>query len=158
MGFVLILVMIIWVRIVANDKDLSSSFSSVLMVIPIIALITVSIPRTVSFILIFLQINNLSRRRLMYRIRSITSILLFGLSLCLLVLLILAYKGSDTFTLTLADMAFLASDEMKWGIILLAMSVVVSTLFDLYFSLAIRTFYLNLANGFEQPNQEELLK
>ena len=49
-------------------------------------------------------------------------------------------------------MVFLNSEEMKWGIILLAMSVVVSTLFDLYFSLTIRTFYLNLANGFESAD------
>ncbi len=144
--------MTIFARTVATAKDLSSSLTSVLIVIPIITLIIVSLPRTVSFVLIYQQRDNLGRRRLMYRIRAITSILLFGLSLCILILLILAYKGSETFTLTLEDMAFLASDEMKWGIILLAMSVVVSTLFDLYFSLAIRTFYLNLANGFEEAD------
>ena len=33
--------------------------------------------------------------------------------------------------------------------------VVISTLFDLYFSLAVRTFYLNLANGGELTEAEE---
>ncbi len=33
---------------------------------------------------------------------------------------------------------------MKWGIILLAVILIVGTMFDLYFSLAVRTFYLTL--------------
>ena len=44
---------------------------------------------------------------------------------------------------------------MKWAIILLAISVIVAVLLDLYFSLAIRTFYLNLANGGEMTLDEE---
>jgi len=44
---------------------------------------------------------------------------------------------------------------MKWTIILLAIMVVISTLFDLYFSLAVRTFYLNLAHGGEVTEEEE---
>jgi len=43
---------------------------------------------------------------------------------------------------------------MKWGIVFLSIMVVIVTLFDLYFSLVIRTFYLNLQNGFEDPNDE----
>ncbi len=39
---------------------------------------------------------------------------------------------------------------------MLAIMVVISTLFDLYFSLAVRTFYLNLANGNELSPEEEL--
>lgn len=44
---------------------------------------------------------------------------------------------------------------MKWTIILLAITSVVSVLIDLYFSLAIRTFYLNLLNGGELTLEEE---
>ena len=47
------------------------------------------------------------------------------------------------------------SAGMKWAIILLAILVVVSVLIDLYFSLAIRTFYLNLAEGGEMTIEEE---
>jgi hypothetical protein len=87
--------------------------------------------------------------------RSISTIILFALNLAILVLLVLLYKGQDIFEMTENDTNFLASDSMKWTIILLAILVVVSVLIDLYFSLAVRTFYLNLANGGEMTEQEE---
>lgn len=40
------------------------------------------------------------------------------------------------------DLIFIREDQMKWGIILLAVILVLGTMFDLYFSLAVRTLYL----------------
>lgn len=88
-------------------------------------------------------------------VRAVTTILLFIMSLVALILLILLYKGTEVFEITEEDAEFLESNEMKWCIILLAILVVISTLFDLYFSLAIRTFYLNLAKGLELSEAEE---
>lgn len=39
-------------------------------------------------------------------------------------------------------MDFIQSDKMKWGIILLAVILIIGTMIDLYFSLSVRTFYL----------------
>ena len=41
-------------------------------------------------------------------------------------------------------MDFIKSNQMKWGIILLAIILIAGTMLDLYFSLAVRTFYLTL--------------
>ena len=89
-----------------------------------------------------------------YVCRSITSVLMFILYLIVLVILILLYKGTQVVKLTVADSTFIASDIMKWTVILLAIVLVVGTLFDLYFSLAVRTFYLNLMYypDHENPN------
>ena len=74
---------------------------------------------------------------------------MFLICLITLIILILLYKGNDVLTISAADANFLSSSEMKWTIILLAITLVISTLLDLYMSLAIRTYYLNLANGLE---------
>lgn len=60
-----------------------------------------------------------------------------------IVILVLLYKGtSQIVVLSDQDQAFLTSDQYKWGIILLAIVLVLGTMFDLYFSLAVRTLYL----------------
>lgn len=128
-----------------------------LLIIPILAVILVSTPRSIMFCAICGSLGNLNRRRCLYKVRAVTSILLFVLSIIILVLLILFYKGTEIFEIQVEDAIFLASDAMKWTIILLAISVVVMTLFDLYFSLAVRTFYLNLAIGYENPDVQKQL-
>lgn len=40
------------------------------------------------------------------------------------------------------DASFMQCEQMKWGIILLAVILILGTMFDLYFSLAVRTYYL----------------
>jgi hypothetical protein len=40
------------------------------------------------------------------------------------------------------DLEFIRSDEMKWGVIILAVTLILGTMFDLYFSLTVRTYYL----------------
>jgi hypothetical protein len=40
------------------------------------------------------------------------------------------------------DLEFIRSDQMKWGIIILAIILILGTMFDLYFSLTVRTYYL----------------
>lgn len=68
---------------------------------------------------------------------------MFGLCLSFLVILVLLYKGSTNIVeLTEPDGEFLRSDSMKWVIIMLAVILVIGTMFDLYFSLVVRTFYL----------------
>jgi hypothetical protein len=68
---------------------------------------------------------------------------MFGLCLTYLVILVLLYKGStDLVQMEDADIFFIRSDQMKWGIIFMAVILIMGTMFDLYFSLAIRTHYL----------------
>lgn len=146
---------VVYLQMLSNDEGLSSSFTTLLLIIPILAIVLVSFPRSLAFLLMCQAKNNLKRRKMQYMVRAVTTIILFALSLAILVILILLYKGTQVFTTTDNDNNFLASNEMKWTIILLAIMVVISTLFDLYFSLAIRTFYLNLANGCELSEAEE---
>lgn len=40
------------------------------------------------------------------------------------------------------DIEFIRSDDMKWGVIILAVMLILGTMFDLYFSLTVRTYYL----------------
>lgn len=40
------------------------------------------------------------------------------------------------------DLEFIRSDDMKWGVIILAVTLILGTMFDLYFSLTVRTYYL----------------
>ncbi len=68
---------------------------------------------------------------------------MFGLCISMLILLVLLYKGTQTLVkMTDNDINFMKSDKMKWGIIILALILIVGTMIDLYFSLTLRTFYL----------------
>jgi len=70
---------------------------------------------------------------------------MFALSMSLLIILVLMYKGTSSLVkLTETDMDFIKSNQMKWGIIMLALILIAGTMLDLYFSLAVRTFYLTL--------------
>jgi len=59
------------------------------------------------------------------------------------IVLIVLYKGtSNLMKMTEIDITFIRSDQMKWGIIIIAIILIVGTMLDLYFSLVLRTFYL----------------
>ena len=112
---------------------------------PIVALVLVFVPRILGGGLATLKRYQLPFRRLHSVIRSVTSVIMFALSMSLLIILVLMYKGSNSLIqLTQTDLAFIKGDRMKWGIILLAVILIVGTILDLYFSLAVRTFYLTM--------------
>jgi hypothetical protein len=68
---------------------------------------------------------------------------MFGLSMSMFIVLIVLYKGtSNLMKMTEIDITFIRSDQMKWGIIIIAIILIVGTMLDLYFSLVLRTFYL----------------
>lgn len=103
----------------------------------------VFVPRVIVFVVAYIKKNDLSPRKLHSTIRSITSVLMFGLSMSMAIVLIVLYKGdSNLMKMSEVDIAFIRSDRMKWGIILLAIILILGTMIDLYFSLVLRTFYL----------------
>ena len=57
---------------------------------------------------------------------------------------IAAVIGLFIFTIFMLAQDLRSQDRMKWGIILLAVILIVGTILDLYFSLAVRTFYLTM--------------
>jgi len=68
---------------------------------------------------------------------------MFGLTMSLFIVLIVLYKGtSNLMKMTEIDINFIRSDQMKWGIIIIAIILIIGTMLDLYFSLVVRTFYL----------------
>ena len=112
---------------------------------PITALVVVFTPRIIAGLLAALKRPSLLIRRLHSIIRSVTSVIMFALSMSLLIVLVLMYKGtSSLILLSETDQSFIKSDQMKWGIILLAVILILGTMIDLYFSLAVRTFYLTM--------------
>lgn len=147
--------MAIFVSAVSSDNNLSSSFTNLLVTMPVLAIFLVALPRSLTYFLMCRANQLIKRRKRQYMTRAVTTIMMFLLCLILLVILILLYKGNEVFTITAADAEFLSSNAMKWTIILLAITLVISTLLDLYMSLAIRTFYLNLVNGLEVSEEEE---
>ena len=155
LGLIGFIGMTIFIKTVSDNEGLSSSFSTLLIIMPIMGILLVSFPRALTYLCMCRASSVLKRRRQQYMTRAITTILMFILCLILLILLILLYKGNEVFTITANDATFLESNAMKWTIILLAITLVISTLLDLYMSLAIRTFYLNLANGLEVGPEEE---
>lgn len=103
----------------------------------------VCLPRVLVFVIAWLKRSVLGPRKLHSTTRSITSVLMFGLSMSMLIVLIVLYKGdSNLMKMTEVDITFLRSDQMKWGIIILAIILILGTMLDLYFSLVLRTFYL----------------
>ena len=61
----------------------------------------------------------------------------------MLIILVVLFKGnSNLLKMTDVDITFIRSDQMKWGIIIIAVILIMGTMVDLYFSLVVRTFYL----------------
>ena len=89
---------VIFLKMLSDDRGLSSDFTALLIVIPILAIILVSFPRSIAFLMMCQAKNNLKRQKSHYMTRAVTTIILFALSLSILVLLILSYKGTEVFT------------------------------------------------------------
>ncbi len=122
---------------------MSKPFKTFLIALPITGLSVVFVPRVIVFVLAYVKKNDLSPRKLHSTIRSITSVLMFGLSMSMAIVLIVLYKGdSNLMKMSEIDITFIRSDRMKWGIILIAIILILGTMIDLYFSLVLRTFYL----------------
>lgn len=154
LGLIGFIGVVIYLKNLCDSWALSTGFGNILIVFPILTIIFIFTPRSIAFLIMQMNKKLLSRRKMQYVCRSITTVLMFILYLIVLVILILLYKGTEVVALTTEDLAFIASDIMKWTVILLAIILVVGTLFDLYFSLAVRTFYLNLMYypDHENPN------
>jgi hypothetical protein len=89
--------------------------------------------------------------------RSITSVLMFGLSLSKFIILIILYRGnSNLMKMSETDLNFIRSDQMKWGIIIIAIILILGTMLDLYFSLVVRTFYLTFMTYPDILNGKEI--
>ncbi len=122
---------------------MSKPFKTFLIALPITGLSVVFVPRVIVFVVAYIKKNDLGPRKLHSTIRSITSVLMFGLSMSMAIVLIVLYKGdSNLMKMSEVDIAFIRSDRMKWGIIILAIILILGTMIDLYFSLVLRTFYL----------------
>ena len=122
---------------------MSKPFKTFLIALPITGLSVVFVPRVIVFVLAYVKKNDLSPRKLHSTIRSITSVLMYGLSMSMAIVLIVLYKGdSNLMKMSEIDITFIRSDRMKWGIILIAIILILGTMIDLYFSLVLRTFYL----------------
>lgn len=109
----------------------------------------------ITFFVLLSNRKNIKFAKSYYLARSITTILLFALYLTLLILIIALYKGSIIFEETEDDINFILSDAMKWLIILLAIGLVVGTLFDLYYSLGVRTYYMQFVSPLEPYKGEQ---
>ena len=84
-------------------------------------------------------------RRIHSLLRSGTSVLFFGFTMALMSILVMLYQGSSNIVaMTDGDLLFIQSDQMKWGIIMVSVILIAGTLIDLYFSLVVRTYYLQL--------------
>lgn len=82
---------------------------------------------------------------------------MFGLSMSMLIVLIVLYKGnSNLMKMSEIDITFIRSDQMKWGIIIIAIILILGTMFDLYFSLVVRTFYLTFMTNPDILNGKEV--
>ena len=125
-----------------NSAGLSSSFQTLMMIFPILEIVLVSGLRMMTFFVFLFNRKNIKFVKAYYLVRSITTILFFLLCLIYLILIISLYKGSTLFNESTDDIDFILSDQIKWMIILLAICLVAGTLFDLYYSLAIRTYYM----------------
>ena len=142
---IIIVVLIVILSNTLSSVNLSPAFTRTMYAFPIVALALVFVPRILGGGLATLKRYQLPFRRLHSVIRSVTSVIMFALSMSLLIILVLMYKGSNSLIqLTQTDQAFIKGDRMKWGIILLAVILIVGTILDLYFSLAVRTFYLTM--------------
>jgi hypothetical protein len=142
---IIIVILVVLLSNAISDVELSPSLTRTLFAFPITALVAVFGPRIIGGILAAMSRSSLTYRRLHSVIRSVTSVLMFALSMSLLIILVLMYKGTTTLIqLTDVDISFIKSEKMKWGIILLALILILGTMLDLYFSLAVRTFYLTL--------------
>jgi len=142
---IIIVILIVILSNTLSSVNLSPAFTRTMYAFPIVALVLVFVPRILGGGLATFKRYQLSFRRLHSVIRSVTSVIMFALSMSLLIILVLMYKGSNSLIqLTQTDLAFIKGDRMKWGIILLAVILIVGTILDLYFSLAVRTFYLTM--------------
>jgi hypothetical protein len=128
---------------ITSDYELTEPFTNVLFAFPITGLALIFAPRSIILLFAYCKRRDLRVRRIHSVIRSVTSVFMFGLCMTHLVILTLLYKGaSDIVQMSDEDLLFIRSDHMKWGIIVLAVILIVGTMFDLYFSLTVRTYYL----------------
>ena len=142
---IIIVILVVILSKTLSSVNLSPAFTRTMYAFPIVALVVVFVPRILGGGLAFLKRYQLNFRRLHSIIRSVTSVIMFALSMSLLIILVLMYKGTNSLIqMTQTDMDFIKGDRMKWGIILLALILIVGTMIDLYFSLAVRTFYLTM--------------
>ena len=142
---IIIVILVVILSKTLSSVNLSPAFTRTMYAFPIVALVVVFVPRILGGGLAYLKRYQLSFRRLHSIIRSVTSVIMFALSMSLLIILVLMYKGTNSLVqMTQTDMDFIKGDRMKWGIILLALILIVGTMIDLYFSLAVRTFYLTM--------------
>ena len=142
---IIIVILVVILSKTLSSVNLSPAFTRTMYAFPIVALVVVFVPRILGGGLAFLKRYQLNFRRLHSIIRSVTSVIMFALSMSLLIILVLMYKGTNSLVqMTQTDMDFIKGDRMKWGIILLALILIVGTMIDLYFSLAVRTFYLTM--------------
>ncbi len=92
-------VIVILVVILANTLSsvtLSPPLTRIMYAFPIVALVLVFLPRILGGGLAAFKRQELSMRRIHSIIRSITSVLMFALSMSLLIILVLMYKGTTS--------------------------------------------------------------
>jgi hypothetical protein len=107
----ILVVLVIRLVNVTNAQSLGKPFSSFLLAIPITSLVVVFLPRVIGFVVAYLKKKELTARKIQSTIRSITSVLMFGLSMSMLIILVVLFKGnSNLLKMTDVDITFIRSD------------------------------------------------
>ena len=104
----IIVILLVILSKTLSSVNLSPAFTRTMYAFPIVALVLVFVPRIMGGGLATIKRYQLSFRRLHSIIRSVTSIIMFALSMSFLIILVLMYKGSNSLiTMTETDMDFI---------------------------------------------------
>jgi hypothetical protein len=114
------------------------------MIPHVVAIFIVSLPRIAGFGLLLPNRHMLSRRRMYYKFRCISSLLLLILYCALVAVLVLFYRGNYLFPVSKDDEIYIMSSENKWFIVNLTVVLAIGMGIDLYFTAEVKAYYLIL--------------